>query len=64
MEMIRQNGRNSENVSIDEAKPWKCTNSDASSAVTGEIHHADSGFNMGTPAAEFDEDGAETQKII
>jgi enoyl-[acyl-carrier protein] reductase I len=32
--------------------------SDLSSAVTGEIHYVDSGFNiMGMPAVEFDENG-------
>jgi len=32
--------------------------SDLSSAVTGEIHHVDAGFNiMGMPAVEFDENG-------
>ena len=35
--------------------------SDLSSAVTGEIHYVDGGFNiMGMPAVEFDEDGKPT----
>jgi len=35
--------------------------SDLSSAVTGEIHYVDSGFNiMGLPAVEFDENGKAT----
>ncbi len=35
--------------------------SDLSSAVTGEIHYVDCGFNiMGMPAVEFDEDGKPT----
>ena len=40
---------------------WKFRNvfiSDLSSAVTGEIHYVDSGFNiMGMPAVKFDEEG-------
>jgi len=35
--------------------------SDLSSAVTGEIHYVDAGFNiMGLPAVEFDEKGKAT----
>ena len=47
------------NVSIDEVgNSGMYLLSDLSSAVTGEIHYVDSGFNiMGMPAVEFDEDG-------
>jgi len=35
--------------------------SDLSSAVTGEIHYVDSGFNiMGMPAVSFSEEGKQT----
>ena len=46
------------NVSIDEVgNSGMYLLSDLSSAVTGEIHYVDSGFNiMGMPAVEFDED--------
>jgi len=51
------------NVTIDEVgNSGMYLLSDLSSAVTGEIHYVDSGFNiMGMPAVEFNEDGK--QKI-
>ena len=50
------------NVTIDEVgNSGMYLLSDLSSAVTGEIHYVDSGFNiMGMPAVEFNEDGKQT----
>lgn len=50
------------NVSIDEVgNSGMYLLSDLSSAVTGEIHYVDSGFNiMGMPAVEFNEEGRPT----
>jgi len=50
------------NVSIDEVgNSGMYLLSDLSSAVTGEIHYVDCGFNiMGMPAVEFNEEGRPT----
>ena len=50
------------NVTIDEVgNSGMYLLSDLSSAVTGEIHYVDGGFNiMGMPAVSFDEDGKQT----
>jgi enoyl-[acyl-carrier protein] reductase I len=47
------------NVTIDEVgNSGMYLLSDLASAVTGEIHYVDSGFNiMGMPAVEFDDNG-------
>ena len=38
-----------------------CLLSDLSSAVTGEIHYVDGGYNiMGMPAVSFNEEGKQT----
>jgi enoyl-[acyl-carrier protein] reductase I len=50
------------NVTIDEVgNSGMYLLSDLSSAVTGEIHYVDGGYNiMGMPAVAFDEDGKQT----
>ena len=50
------------NVTIDEVgNSGMYLLSDLSSAVTGEIHYVDCGFNiMGMPAVEFNEEGKPT----
>lgn len=63
--MLKWNEKHSplkKNVSIDEVgNSGMYLLSDLSSAVTGEIHYVDSGFNiMGMPAVTFDDDGKPT----
>lgn len=63
--MLKWNGAHSplkRNVSIEEVgNSGMYLLSDLSSAVTGEIHYVDSGYNiMGMPAVKFDEDGKPT----